>query len=116
MGNGKVFILDRREQLETSGRVQSRERSRLNKASRLAVARAICKRGLGGGSRREGMRKTHWEEQEQSRTESEHGRVSRVIRRRGCGESKRAGGSSGSGCESQPWKKKVPQPKSPWPS
>lgn len=62
------------------------------------------------------MRKTHWEEQEQSRTESEHGRVSRVIRRRGCGESKRAGGSSGSGCESQPWKKKVPQPKSPWPS
>jgi hypothetical protein len=54
MGNGKVFILDRREQLETSGRVQSRERSRLNKASRLAVARAICKRGLGGGEQERG--------------------------------------------------------------
>lgn len=53
MGNGKVFILDRREQLETSGRVQSRERSRLNKASRLAVARAICKRGLGGRGEQE---------------------------------------------------------------
>ena len=54
MGNGKVFILDRREQLETSGRVQSRERSRLNKASRLAGPRATPKRAWGGGQQERG--------------------------------------------------------------
>ena len=46
-GKGVFIVAIRKQTLEAPGRVQSRERSRLNMASRVNIARALGTRGDG---------------------------------------------------------------------